>query len=138
MLGESLARCPVTDDPAQDLVDASVEVFRAMAVDNPAAYRVTFLRIVPDLDLGQDTIDASQHSLGLLRQRFERLAAAGGLPGRSVDDALVEFNALCEGLATVELRNPRALGDDPETAWRRAVATLLRGLATARAGGAVG
>ncbi|HEY1280387.1 MAG TPA: TetR/AcrR family transcriptional regulator, partial [Acidimicrobiales bacterium] len=55
MLGDSLARCPVTDDPAQDLVDASVDVFRAMAVDNPAAYRITFLRIVPDLDLGQDT-----------------------------------------------------------------------------------
>jgi AcrR family transcriptional regulator len=138
MLGQSLARCPVTDDPAQDLVDASVEVFRAMAVDNPAAYRITFLRIVPDLDLGQDTFDASQHSLALLRQRFERLGAAGGLAGRTVEDAMGQFNALCEGLATVELRNPRALGDDPEEAWRRAIATLLSGLAVAPSSGSGG
>ncbi|HEY1279246.1 MAG TPA: hypothetical protein VGF22_06200, partial [Acidimicrobiales bacterium] len=67
----------------------------------------------------------------LLRERFERLAAAGAVAGRTVEDAMGQFNALCEGLATVELRNPRALGDDPEGAWRRAIATLLRGLAVA-------
>jgi hypothetical protein len=42
-----------------------------------------------------------------------------------------QFNALCEGLASVELRNPRALGADPEGAWRGAIATLLSGLAVA-------
>jgi AcrR family transcriptional regulator len=135
VLGESLARCPVTEDPAQDLVDASVDVFRAMAIANPAAYRITFLRIVPDLDLGRGTAEASQHALGLLTQRFERLAAAGSLVGRTVSEATVEFNALCEGLATVELRNPRSLGDDPEAAWRRSIGTLVSGLAVAPSSG---
>src|SRR5262245_61109530 len=53
VLGVSILRLPATDDPAQDLVDASVGVFRAMAINNPAAYRLTMLRIVPDLDVGR-------------------------------------------------------------------------------------
>ena len=129
VLDARLAALPATDDPAQDLVDASVHVFRAMAIDNPAAYRITFLRTVPGLDLGQGTAAASEHSLGLLRQRFDRLAAAGGLAGRTVDDAVVQFNALCEGLATVELRGTRGLGPDPERTWRQSIAALLSGFA---------
>jgi AcrR family transcriptional regulator len=129
LLGISIAQLPATDDPARDLVDASVKVFRAMAIANPAAYRITFLRVVPDIDLGEGTYEASRHSLGLLRQRFERLAQAGGLQGRTVEEATVQFNALCEGLATVELRNPRLLGADPEHTWRAAIGTLLSGFA---------
>jgi AcrR family transcriptional regulator len=135
LLGASIALLPVSDDPAQDLVEAAVKVFRAMAIDNPAAYRITFLRVVPDLDLGPGTVDASQHALRLLMERFERLASAGGLVGRTVTEATVEFNALCEGLATVELRNPRSLGDDPEAVWRRSIATLVSGFAVAPSSG---
>jgi AcrR family transcriptional regulator len=131
VLGASISRLPATDDPAQDLVEAAVRVFRAMAIDNPAAYRIMFLRVVPDLDIGRGTIDAAQHALGLLHQRFARLQAAGGLARRSVAEATFEFHALCEGLATIELRNPQQLGDDPEDAWRRTIATLISGFAVA-------
>jgi AcrR family transcriptional regulator len=130
VLGTTLSRQPITDDPAQDLIDAAVEVFRAMAISNPAAYRITFFRVVPDLDLGQGTLAAAQRSLGLLHQRFERLEAAGGLNGRTVAEATRQFHALCEGLATIELRNPELLGDVAEQTWRHAVGTMLAGLAT--------
>jgi AcrR family transcriptional regulator len=130
VLGTALSRQPMTDEPAQDLIDAAVHVFRAMAVSNPAAYRITFLSVVPDLDLGQGTLAAAEQSLGLLRQRFERLDADGRLNGRTVLEAIRQFNALCEGLATVELRNPALLGDDAAQAWRHAIGTLLAGMAT--------
>jgi AcrR family transcriptional regulator len=130
MLGASLARHPTTDDPAGDLVDAAVDVFRAMAISNPAAYRITFLRVVPELDLGPATLAAAEYSLSLLHERFERLAGTGMLDGRSVLDATRHFHALCEGLATIELRNPTLLGSDAEQTWRHAIATLLAGMAT--------
>jgi AcrR family transcriptional regulator len=133
VLGDSIAAFPATDDPARDLVEASVNVFRAMAIANPAAYRITFLRVGPGIELGQATFDASRHSLGLLRQRFERLEAAGGLQGRTLDDAMTQFNALCEGLAAMELRHPRLLGADPQQTWRAALGTLLSGFAMAPA-----
>jgi AcrR family transcriptional regulator len=131
VLGESISRLPVTDDPAGDLVEASVRVFRAMAIENPAAYRIMFLRIVPDLDVGAATAAEAERSMNLLRERFARFEEAGGLGGRSVAEATFDFHALCEGLATIELRNPRLLGDDPERAWRRSIATLLGGLRVA-------
>jgi AcrR family transcriptional regulator len=129
LLGASLSRQPATDDPAQDLVAAAVDVFRAMALNNPAAYRITFLRIVPQLDLGAGTLAAAEDSMRLLQQRFERLRGAGGLNGRTVPEATRQFHALCEGLATIELRNPALLGHEPEQAWRDSIATLLQGIA---------
>jgi AcrR family transcriptional regulator len=131
ILGESISRLPATHNPAQDLVEAAVRVFRAVAINNPAAYRITFLRLVPELDLGPGTRDVAQDALGRLRQRLERLDAAGGLAGRTASEATLEFHALCEGLAAMELRNPRQLGPDPERTWRRAVATLVDGFAAA-------
>ena len=133
ILGTAIARVPVTDDPAGDIVEAAVRVFRAMAVDNPAAYRITFLRGAPDVDFGPSTRQAAGHALGLLRQRFERLDAAGGIARRTVEEATLQFHALCEGLAAIELRDPRLLGPDPERMWRRTIATLVGGLAVAPA-----
>src|SRR5262245_3403365 len=131
ILGESISRLPATDNPAQDLVEAAVQVFRAVAINNPAAYRITFLRLVPELDLGLGTSDAARQALGRLPQRLARLDAAGGVADRTVSEATLEFHALCEGLAAIELRNPHQLGADPERTWRRAIATLVDGLAVA-------
>jgi AcrR family transcriptional regulator len=130
VLGSTLSRQPLTDDPVQDLVDAAVHVFRAMAIENPAAYRITFLRVVPDLDLGHRTLVAAEQSLSLLHERFRRLEERGLLNGRTVLEATRQFDALCEGLATIELRNPAILGGDAEQAWRHAIATMLAGMAT--------
>jgi AcrR family transcriptional regulator len=129
LLGASIARLPVTDDPAHDLVEAAVKVFRAMAISNPAAYRITFMRAVPDLDFGPGSTNAARESFALLQQRVERLDRAGGLAGRTVMDATIEFNAMCEGLAAVELRDASRLGGRPERVWRRSISTLVNGFA---------
>jgi hypothetical protein len=87
----------------------------------------------PLLLVGTESIasDAAQHALGRLQQRLDRLDAAGGVAGRTVSEATLEFHALCEGSAAIELRNPHQLGADPERTWRRAIATLVDGLAVA-------
>ncbi len=51
----------------------------------------------------------------------------GGLGGRSVTAATCQFDALCEGLALVELRSPQFLSDDPERTWREAGGALVAG-----------
>jgi len=63
-----------------------------------------------------------------LMRRFEPLAAAGLLGGRSVPEAVVAFDSLCQGMASVELRGI-PFGLDPEQMWRVAVWALLNGLA---------
>ena len=129
LLGKELERLPETDDPGHDLVEAAVHVFRAMAITHPSLFRITFLRVVPELELGEGAATARGNSFALLCARVGRLDAAGGLGGRTVNEAAFQFNALCEGLAVVEHRTVRLLGDDPEQAWRDAIATLVAGFA---------
>jgi len=42
-------------------------------------------------------------------------------------DATVEFNALCFGMAVTELLNPSLLRPNPQRAWRAAFDTLISG-----------
>ena len=123
LLAERITALPVTKDPAGDLVEAGVHVFRHMAVGHPSLFRLAFQRVVPDLPRAYSPGDP----FGLLCERVARLEEASGLGGRTVDQAANQFNALCEGLANVELRIPGKLGDDPEQAWRDALATLVAG-----------
>jgi AcrR family transcriptional regulator len=127
LLRDDIARVPVTDDPAQDLVDAAVRVFRRMAIDHPSMFALAFLRAVPDLHLNEQVRMTGREGMLLLRARIQRLADAGLLGGRDVGEATMQFNAMCQGLAATELRNPDLLGPDPERAWRAAFETLLGG-----------
>jgi AcrR family transcriptional regulator len=130
LLGADIAALPATDDPGHDLVEAAVRAFRAMAITHPSLFRVTFLRVVPELDVGEGAAAARQRSFTLLLERVARLELVGGLGGRTVLEAAFQFNALCEGLAVVEHRTVALLGDDPEQAWRNAIATLVAGFAS--------
>jgi hypothetical protein len=77
-----------------------------------------------------DTRTASQEAFGLLIDRFRRLEEAGLLVGHDPRAAAAVFNALCEGMATTELRMaPSRFGPDPEQVWRRAVTVLIAGFA---------
>ena len=62
-------------------------------------------------------------------RRFEPLAAAGMLGGRSVPEAVMAFHGLCEGMALAELRGLPS-GVDPERLWRSASWAQLNGFAT--------
>jgi hypothetical protein len=67
----------------------------------------------------------ARDGLSQLRQRVERLSASGGLGDHDIDDATTQFNAMCQGLATTELRNPATLEPQPA----RGVANRVRGTA---------
>lgn len=132
LLAAELTTLPATDHPADDLVEAALRVFRPMAIDHPSLFRLAFLRVVPDLEVGAGTRAAAARAFGLLTDRFTRLEAAGLLGGRSARSCAAAFNALCEGLATTELRISGLLGPDPEAAWRDAIGALVAGFAAPR------
>jgi AcrR family transcriptional regulator len=135
LLRDDIGRVPVTDDPAEDLAAAAVGVFRRMAMEHPSMFALAFLRAAPDLDLNEEVRRTGGEGLLLLRGRVQRLADAGLLGGRDVGEATTQFNAMCQGLATTELRNPDLLGPSPERAWRAAFETLLGGFRLPVAGG---
>jgi AcrR family transcriptional regulator len=130
LLRDDIARLPMTDDPAHDLVRAAVEVFRPMAVEHAAMFALAFLRAAPSLEFDEQTRATAREGLDLLRSRVRRLADADLLGGRHVDLVTAEFNALCQGLGSSELRNPALLGPDPALVWRDAFEALLSGLRT--------
>jgi AcrR family transcriptional regulator len=129
LLRDALARLPETDDPARDLVAAALVVFRPMAIGHPSMFALAFLRAAPDLSVDEGTRAAAQEGLALLRARVQRLADAGLVGGRDVGVATAQFNALCQGMAATELRNPSFLGPSPGAAWESAFEALLSGFA---------
>jgi AcrR family transcriptional regulator len=127
LLGEGVAAVPATDDPAADLVEAGVGVFRRLSVERPALFQIGVQQTAVDAAVVHEFIPAASDAFLILQARFERLRDAGGLPGRTVLTAAVQFHALCEGLAAIELRGslPATGG---ETWWREALSTLLDGM----------
>ena len=93
-----------TDDPAADLVEMGVSVYRRLVLEHPALYRIAFQRIVPDVRAGPELTEARERSLSRLLAKVQRVADAGQLGSMSVRDGAVAFNAMCEGLANSELR----------------------------------
>jgi AcrR family transcriptional regulator len=149
ILGDGLAKLPETDDPAGDIVNAGIAVFRRFALEHPPLFRMIALQRPPSPDIMAGVRPAGAEALSGLKARFDGLEAAGLLGARTVWAAVSEFQALCEGLASVELRgqlplNPGArvgLADDlpdehagegasiEEQIWRDALTTLVRGFA---------
>jgi AcrR family transcriptional regulator len=128
LLCEGIEQLPMTRDPAGDIVHAAIRVFRRMAVEHQALYQLAYQRIAPDLRVGPSAVAIANRAFDLLVRRFERLAAQGLLVGRDPAASALQFHALCEGLAAVELRGMRRLGDDPEIAWREAISSFVAGL----------
>ncbi|HEX3542801.1 MAG TPA: TetR/AcrR family transcriptional regulator [Acidimicrobiales bacterium] len=134
MLGAGLAELPVTDKPSRDLVDACVLVFRPFVTHHPSLFRIGFhhgWQAPPSEALRS----AQEPSWEALNARVDRLRAAGLLIDRSVEEATIEFHALCEGLATLELRGLLPAGRE-KNVWYDAASALVNGFglpsATAR------
>jgi AcrR family transcriptional regulator len=128
LLREELGAQPETADPAADLVDAGVAVFRRFAVEHPTLLAISIQRALPDPDLFQGYVAAGRDAMAVLHRRVERLDAGGVLGRRTVTDAAAEFHALCEGLAAIELRGMFRAGEE-ERIWRDALGALVRGFA---------
>ncbi len=127
---------PESDDPANDLVDVGLKVFRRLVREHPALYRIAFQRVVPGLRAGRELTAARQRALQQLHRKIGRLDEAGLLGHTSVPAATVAFEAVMEGLANAELRGgtlPILPEGEEERAWHQALVTVIRGF---RKGGA--
>ena len=125
LLHEGVDAIPVTGDPRSDLVQAAL-MFRRFALGHPALFDVAFHRADPAV---RPRFRArAAEALSALTRRFEPLAAAGLLGGRSVPEAVLAFHGLCEGMAVVELRSV-PVDIDHERLWRDAFQALLTGFA---------
>jgi AcrR family transcriptional regulator len=127
ILGHEIGRLPATADPAGDLVEAGVVVFRRFVVEHPSLFRVAFLHTAVTAPVVAKFRPAASDALGGLFARVQRLADAELLGGRTTEEAVFEFDALCEGLAVAELRGNVA----GEELWRDALGVLVRGWAAA-------
>jgi AcrR family transcriptional regulator len=127
-LGDGLADAPETEDPAADLVELGTTMYRRFVRDHPSLYRIAFQRIVPDFELSPELVEVRRQVWLQLEAKLGRLKQSGLMDDRSVTEAAVEFNAMCEGLANAELRGGTLRRDvDSETVWRDAFITVVRG-----------
>jgi AcrR family transcriptional regulator len=118
---------PTTDRPARDLVEGAL-MFRRFALEHPALFSIAFHRADPAISprFRAARLDA----LAALEKRFEPLAEADQLGGRSIAEATMQFALFCEGMAWgYELRG-HPPGADAEGFWRDAVHALVTGFAT--------
>ena len=92
-----------TWSPVADLVAVGL-VFRRLVVEHPARYRIAFQRVVPGLAPGPELAAARGRAWGQLVARVQRLADAGLLGKRSVEQAAVEVNAMLEEIGRASCR----------------------------------
>lgn len=119
--------CPLTDDPLSDLVEASVRGFRRTACEHPALHGLVFLRVIPDLRLGDHFNSTASQAFTRLEAMMQRLSDQDMLGTTKPADAAVTLHALTEGLASMELRGALSIGADPEPLWRSGVTALVVG-----------
>jgi AcrR family transcriptional regulator len=131
LLGAAIAELPASADPAADLVEAGVAVFRRFALDHASLFRLAVQQTLAPAELTGQARPAATAAMAGLNARIERLAAAGLLGERTIDAAACEFHALCEGLAAIELRGIIHDGQEAPI-WRDALGAFVAGLALDR------
>lgn len=126
VLEEALDALPATSDPASDLVEAGVVVFRHFVLEHPALLRIGLQHEGLSPELACQFRDAADQALAGLQGRCARLAEMGQLGSRDIREAVCAFDALCEGLAALELRG-QMLPGSAEALWRGALGALVAG-----------
>jgi AcrR family transcriptional regulator len=134
MLSSWVNGYPQTNDAAADLVNSIVDNFRRWALEHPALFRIAFQRIgeLPP-QLTEKFRPARLKALADLVEIVSRaLGLEGGLTNPEVRDATIKIDALCEGLALLELRDGLP-PDRAEEIWREAFVALISGMKDALA-----
>ena len=124
-LREATDAIPLTDDPAADLVNAAMNAWRRTVLRHPSLYRLVFLRLVPDLELGPEFGQVAYGALGQLQALIERVA-----PGPGVHERTLAWHAMTEGLASMEVRGQMLDTLNAERIWLDALQALVRGFET--------
>jgi AcrR family transcriptional regulator len=133
-LNDAIDAVPVTDDPAADLVEVGLQAFRQTVLEHQSLYRLVFLRVVPDLELGPDFGQVAYEAFGRMQARVQRLEQAGNLGGPTLHERALAFHALTEGLASMEVRGQMLDTVDADRVWRGALSSLVRGFAATETG----
>lgn len=126
ILGGNIRALPSTDDPASDLVQAGVTVFRRFVIEHPSLFRIGIQRTATSSQQTTQFQPAAAQALDGLKARVARLRDAGGLTTTTVPNATLEFHALCEGLAAVDLRGLLPDGHEDQI-WQEALTALIAG-----------
>jgi AcrR family transcriptional regulator len=129
LLGARVAAVPHSDDPAADLIAAGTLGFRQWALEHPVLFRVGFLyQVSVPGDVGARSGTSAGRALGALHKLIRRVEQAGGLGGRTREQATWQFHALCEGLAIMDLRGaPTCPAHDSTPIWTDALGALVAG-----------
>jgi AcrR family transcriptional regulator len=122
-LNRAIEALPETDDPAADLVAGALQAWRTTVLAHPSLYRLVFLRVVPDLELGPDFGQVAYEALGRLQARVERVAP----DGPTLHERTLAFHALTEGLASMEVRGQMLDQFNADRVGREALTSLVRG-----------
>jgi len=127
LLSELIESVPQTADPAADLISCGM-AFRDWALAHPTLFRLVFA--MPDTDLVTDSAvaPAGRAVLGQLRGKVELARATGLLADRPAGEVAVEWHALCNGLASVELGGALMATAKAERIWRESLTAFLHGL----------
>ena len=120
---------PRTDDPVEDLVRFAIDGFRPFVLEHTVLFRIAFQRLVPDLRVTDELLDARRRTMRRFAERLQRLQDRGLLGDKSIQQATFEYNAMCQGLANIELggNTVRVFPEGrEEDVWRTAFSTLVR------------
>ena len=113
---------PETDDPVSDVVEAMVQVFRRLVVERTVIFQI---------GLHSETRDGANPLINEAAGRAQQLAArkvGRFLRPELVRDAVLGIDAICEGLAALELRGNFDADRDPDETWRTVLSTYLAGM----------
>lgn len=127
LLRTDLERLPQTADPQADMVEAGL-MFRRFALEHPALFSIGIQRTLTSSELWPQFRAAANDALAVLSGRLARLQDNNLIAERTVRDATIQFHALCEGLAALELREALP-AKDAERIWRDAFTALIAGFA---------
>jgi AcrR family transcriptional regulator len=133
LLGARIAALPRSADPAADLVAAGAIGFRQWALEHPALFRVGFRhQLTVPRDVSLRIGPSAQRTLSMLYELMSRMDDAGRLGGRTIEQAVWQFHALCEGLAIMDLRRGISeSGEETTPTWADALGALVGGWRTA-------
>lgn len=122
LLGDFVRRGAVTNDPADDLVQAGATAFRTFARRHTGLFRVAFAPVASPPQVRSEVREVNTDAWQALRDRVARV----GLH-EPTDALAVQFHTLCEGLAINELRGNLGGPRSAKAIWEQALGALVAG-----------
>jgi len=120
---------PLTGEPRRDLVRTGLDGFRRWALAHPNLFRLAFERVAPNIRPRPEDYEIGLQGLHRLEVLVQKCADAGLLGNHPVIAVVAQLSALCQGLASMELRGWWADTDlDSEQLWENALTALVDGL----------